>query len=422
MSRPPGATRRTARLTLVALLAMAGEARAAADAADGDASHAFESAVVPLLGGDTDIGFGAGVLGSLARLDPQARPFRWRLDGAAFATVKPRQLTRYEWPYQDVFAVYTHNGLFSPRVRFELRASYTRETDLRYYGIGNASVAPAEDVAARDFFTRVHPAGRARARIPLSGPTSLVLGSTYTFSRLELDPSSRLARDQVGGSPQLDALLLVDRSHALHLFEAGLSYDTRENEIAPSRGQFHQLEVRLAPWQSERHPYRYAELHASSRVYQAIAGDRLVLAARAVGYLQIGDVPFYELSRYDETSALGGAKGVRGIPKNRYYGKRKVFGNFEARSRLFTFRMGRNDVPARPGGLLRRGAGVGRPAERPRARRHRLGTQIRCRRRAPAAEGNDLPSALRPGLVARRPADRRLLPRRPPVLRGPTTT
>jgi hypothetical protein len=326
--------------TLVSL-SIATEARADDDAAGG-ASQAYESALVPLIGGDTDIGLGAGVLASLARLDPQVRPFRWRLEGAAFATVKPRGLTRYEWPYQDVFAVYTHNGLFSPRVRFELRASYTRETDLRYYGIGNASVAPAGDVPARDFFSRVHPAGRARARIPLTGATSLVIGSTYTFSRLAFSPTSRLAQDQLSGTPQLSGLLLVDRSHALHLFEAGLLYDTRESELAPTRGQFHQVEVRVAPWQSVHHPYRYGELHVSLRFYQGIVSDRLVLAARAVGYLQLGDVPFYELARYDETSALGGAKGVRGIPKNRYYGKRKVFGNLEARSRLFTFRLASN--------------------------------------------------------------------------------
>jgi outer membrane translocation and assembly module TamA len=155
--------------------------------------------------------------------------------------------------------------------------------------------------------------------------------------------SAQEERDQVTGSAQLRGLLQVDRSHALHLFEAGMLFDTRDNETAPSRGQYHQVELRLSPWQSSRHPYRYAELHIALRFYQQVVADRLVLAARAVGYLQIGDVPFYELSRYDETSALGGAKGVRGIPKNRYYGKRKTFGNLEARGRLFTFRVRKSE-------------------------------------------------------------------------------
>ena len=315
---------------------------AAADAPE-HPGRSLESAVVPLVGGDTDIGLGAGMLGSLARLDPDRPPFRWRLEGAAFATVKPQGGLKVKWPYQDVFLVYSHNGLFSERLRLEVRASFTRETDLRYYGIGNASVAPPEDVPARDFFTRTHPAGRARVRIALSQAASVVFGSIYTFTWLDFDPSSRLAQDQVTGSPQLRELLQVDRRHALHLFEGGMLFDTRDNEVSPSRGVFHQVELRFTPWKSSRHPYRYAELHTTFRFYQQIVANRLVLAARAVGYLQIGDVPFYELSRYDETSALGGAKGVRGIPKNRYYGKRKTFGNIEARARLFNFRVRKNE-------------------------------------------------------------------------------
>jgi hypothetical protein len=316
---------------------------AGADAAPAPGGRSIENAVVPFVGGDTDIGFGAGAISSVARLDPNRQPFRWRLEGAAFATVKPRKGPRFDWPYQDVFVGYSHNGLFSERLRLEARVSFTRETDLRYYGIGNASVAPPDDVPERDLFTRTHPAGRVRTRIALTRAASVVLGSIYTFTWLDYDPSSRLAQDQITGSPQVRQLLQVDRSHALHLFEAGMLFDTRDNEVAPLRGQFHQVELRLAPWQSSRHPYRYAELHTTLRFYQQIVTDRLVLAARAVGYLQIGDVPFYELSRYDETSALGGAKGVRGIPKNRYYGKRKAFGNIELRLRLLNLHVRKSE-------------------------------------------------------------------------------
>ena len=42
-------------------------------------------------------------------------------------------------------------------------------------------------------------------------------------------------------------------------------------------------------------------------------------------------------------AGASGAKGVRGIPKNRYYGKRKAFGNIEARGRLVTFRVRDSD-------------------------------------------------------------------------------
>jgi outer membrane protein assembly factor BamA len=156
-----------------------------------------------------------------------------------------------------------------------------------------------------------------------------------------------LAEDQRNGSARVRALLAGSRKHALHLLEAGLVFDTRDSEIAPTSGQFHQVEARVSPWQTGFHPYRYAELNTTLRFYQPILPgllpDRLVLALRTIGYFQIGDVPFYELSRFDETSALGGAKGVRGIPKNRYYGKRKVFGNVELRARLFNFQVSRGE-------------------------------------------------------------------------------
>ena len=70
-------------------------------------------------------------------------------------------------------------------------------------------------------------------------------------------------------------------------------------------------------------------------MYLPVIHDRLVAALRVVGDVQFGDVPFYELSRFDETSALGGSKYIRGVPSNRYWGKRKLLGNLEVRSQLY---------------------------------------------------------------------------------------
>jgi outer membrane translocation and assembly module TamA len=61
------------------------------------------------------------------------------------------------------------------------------------------------------------------------------------------------------------------------------------------------------------------------------------VATRAVFDVLMGHVPFYELSRFEETSALGGLKGVRGVPAQRYYGKVKLFGNLELRARVTEF-------------------------------------------------------------------------------------
>ena len=59
-----------------------------------------------------------------------------------------------------------------------------------------------------------------------------------------------------------------------------------------------------------------------------------MLATRVVNDLLLGDPPFYELPRFEDTFAIGGAKGVRGVPGQRYYGKIKAFANVELRSEL----------------------------------------------------------------------------------------
>ena len=64
-----------------------------------------------------------------------------------------------------------------------------------------------------------------------------------------------------------------------------------------------------------------------------------MLAARLMADVFFGDPPFYELARYDDTNALGGVNGVRGIPAQRYYGKVKVVTNWEARVRIGSFRL-----------------------------------------------------------------------------------
>ncbi len=70
-----------------------------------------------------------------------------------------------------------------------------------------------------------------------------------------------------------------------------------------------------------------------------LLGPALRLDLRGVVDIQLGDVPFYELARYEDTF-FGGANGIRGVPGQRYYGRIKLFGNVELRSRWFGFDVG----------------------------------------------------------------------------------
>jgi hypothetical protein len=308
-----------------------------ARADDAPPPRRLEMAAVPLLGGDTDIGFGGGGLGSIARVDPAYLPYRWKLEGTLFFTFKAPAGGGVTAPYQDAFVILTVTSLCGGRCRLELRPSFTRETNLRYLGLGNAAPAPPNEIPARDFYTRTHPALVARGRYSLAAHLHLVVGALYTYSWIDFSPVSILARDLREGSPEVRSLLIVDRRAGLNVLEAGLQLDTRDQEIAPERGQWHQLKVRVSPWGLAFSPYRYTQLNLNMRGYVPALPQRLVLAARLVADLQLGGPPFYELARYDEASAIGGANGVRGVPGDRYYGKRKLFGNLEARLALWRF-------------------------------------------------------------------------------------
>ena len=62
-----------------------------------------EFGIVPIAGGNTDVGLGGGFLTNVARLDPAVSPYAWRLEAAAFITFKPKDAAPNEWanPYQD---------------------------------------------------------------------------------------------------------------------------------------------------------------------------------------------------------------------------------------------------------------------------------------------------------------------------------
>jgi outer membrane protein assembly factor BamA len=128
------------------------------------------------------------------------------------------------------------------------------------------------------------------------------------------------------------SLLHVDRQHGLALLELGLAFDSRDDEIATARGAYHHVKLRASLGGAGPFPYRYLQTNVTLRAYHPLVPSRrLVLAVRGVADAQVGDVPFYELSRFEEASALGGANGVRGVPGDRYLGKIKLFGNVEAR-------------------------------------------------------------------------------------------
>jgi hypothetical protein len=286
---------------------------------------------IPVIGGDSDIGFGVGGAGDLAALTEGNPPYRWRLDAAAFVTFKTRPERGLVLPFEDY-----HLQLTVPRLgpgaalRMEARVAFTDEQTLRYYGLGNASPpqAPGESVTDLEY-ERLHPTASLEMRAYLLRSLHVLLGTSFTYNRLDVPPDTRLGRQQAAGPPGVRALLGTFDPHGVELITLELAWDTRDDDSVTRAGQYHTLRFRASPRLGDALPYGYQRVTGTSRFYWTSSGGHWHLLTRLVGDLLFNDVPFYELARFDETAAIGGGKAVRGVPAQRYYGKVKVFGNVE---------------------------------------------------------------------------------------------
>jgi outer membrane protein assembly factor BamA len=305
-----------------------------------------ELGLVPLVGGDTDVGLGVGLLSTIAGVAPKVQPYRWAVESAGFISFKSSGGSLII-PYQDYSVQWTAPQLLNGRLRLELRPSFTKETTQRYYGLGNASPAPTADVPARDYYGRTHPTVWLRMRYRIWDHLSAGLGSSYTENWLKVNDASTLGQQMETGTPEQRELLGRAARHGVVLLEAIGLWDSRDNETVSERGQAYQARLRVSPspsFAADALPYAYEQLNLSARVYWSLVPDRLVIGVRLVGDFQFGHPPFYELARYDDTFALGGQNGVRGVPGQRYYGKIKTFGNLEVRSQLFRFKLFGKDM------------------------------------------------------------------------------
>ncbi len=302
-------------------------------------ARTLEFNIVPIAGGDSDVGFGGGEVADLARLDPRYRPYRWKLTSEAFITFSTLNGQLIS-PYQDYSLLWTLPELTSSRrLRLEIRPAFTNERTLKFYGIGNATPLPPPGVSIADTeYQRIHPTLSVEARYRFYKRFYLLAGSVYTQNWLVVPPRGLLARAQASSSAEIRELIGSFAPHGVELLEGGLQYDSRDNETVTRRGQFHTAVLRLSPRVGNALPYAYERLNVTARFYTTPVPN-ITLLFRVVGDTLLGDPPFYELARFDETPAIGGSKAIRGVPAQRYYGKVKLFGNLEARSELLHFRV-----------------------------------------------------------------------------------
>ena len=298
-----------------------------------------EFTIVPFVGGNSDMGFGGGYIASLARLDPKLTPYLYRIETAGAVTVGQDDAGGWRVPYTDVYLLFSFPNLIRDHFGLDLRVSYTLESNLKYYGLGNASTID-EGIDASDAFfehTRAHPTLSAMFEYRMR-PLAFSAGASYTQNWFEVPEGSLLAGDMASPDPKVRELLGDAESHGVPKLSVGAAWDTRDDETSPTRGLYITEELAVTPRTFGAGDYRFARLDTAVHVFVPLIprDRRLVFAARVANDLLFGDPPFYELPRFQETFAIGGSKGVRGVPGQRYYGKVKAFANLELRSELFS--------------------------------------------------------------------------------------
>jgi outer membrane protein assembly factor BamA len=221
------------------------------------------------------------------------------------------------------------------RLRLELRPSYTVDATQRFYGVGNASPRPSEDLPSQFWeYQRRRAALTGALRIALGRRWFLRPAFDYSQIRMDIPAGSILAQARESGPEEVQSLVDGPTRHGLAAGEIGFEYDSRDNEIVTRTGSFHHLRLRASPRLGPDHPYQFAEGNLTLRTYRA-PWRWLQIVGRLVGDVLVGDPPVYELTRIADTSVVGGSRGIRGVPGQRYYGKVKAFGNLETRAEMW---------------------------------------------------------------------------------------
>ena len=287
---------------------------------------------IPALNFDSDEGFGYGVV--LAAYDYKApgASYDWTIEPTVFLTTRGRR---------DYTVFFDAPASASHGFRYTAFAGREEQLAAPYYGIGNTTLFdPSVETGSTRYFYRY---GRDRLRATFDVQHSVgrpdlrvLFGAGASNDRIDLTPfdsgSTLIERELAGQTLQLE--------HTNYL-RAGITWDTRDREIAPHSGMWIDLLVQRVDTRFGASS-DYTRWTGAARRYQPL-GDRLTLANRLVLQDIAGAAPFYVLGDIQTTQqwqdGLGGSSSIRGLPKDRYVGKGLIVANNELRWRAADFNL-----------------------------------------------------------------------------------
>ena len=241
------------------------------------------------------------------------------------------------------------NRFLIPTVRFSFAASFSNEKALDFYGFnGYQSYYDPDLPSAYYKMSRKVPYGKIDFTGKIAKNFYWKFG--YHFKYFILDEFKSDALQELPYEKTLFAwykdmgFIAADefKGGMTSAWRAGLCYDSRDVENAPTRGIWADAFMEWAPkWMGTNKPYgRY---YAVLRQYiPLMKNGNLVFAYRANVQGFIGDPAFYVLPYesvlgpgYDR-DGFGGYRTIRGIMRNRIQGKAVCYFNTEIRWRFLT--------------------------------------------------------------------------------------
>ena len=293
----------------------------------------WEFTGIPALNYDSDEGFGYGVVLQLYDYGQGGLlPYRTTVQPTLFFTTEGRrELTVF---------------LDAPHLPGGWRAGIFLATEKQiatpYYGPRNESVyEPRLEEGEDPFFYRfgrVRKLVQANLQRPIGElPLRFLVGAQ--LSHIEVDPTPKnegttLLQLELGAGGQ-------PPEGALNSLRVGLIWDTRDRESGPQSGVWSEgLVERVAEGLGSGQSF--TRWTATDRRYFTLFPG-LVFANRFTLQTVTGNPPFYALnsvqSSFRGLEALGGAKSLRGVLRNRYQGEGVFFWNAELRWRAWDLRV-----------------------------------------------------------------------------------
>jgi hypothetical protein len=279
-------------------------------------------AAMPLFNFSSDTGVGFGARAKIERLAGGVAPYWLSLEAQAYGSTGGTQLH---------FLSADLPSIAGSGWRLDALGGYWRNVAAHYYGVGDH---PLLSDAAADTYVESAPILRARARRRLASSLSVQLGYRWMWQKIDAAADSRLQREApfgVSGGSYSEVAL-------------GIAWDTRDDELVPSRGVLLETSVR-STLQALGSRGNSIALFSSAAVYQPV-GAGWVFAARFAVDAAWGDIPFDRqgdfgtlVSPFLVVAGIGGGLSVRGLLQSEYVGKLKLVNNAELRFPLFGFQV-----------------------------------------------------------------------------------